>query len=102
MVFLSINLTVCKTPVKGKKLQVTGTMRLVGSEPFTRLVISTKENKNYYIPRIYKKKYRHFINFIVNAHGIVQTKILYSADHKYKIIEQRKILSENCLENIIK
>ena len=78
-------------PPSGKKLKITGAVRLVGNEPFTKLVLSTTNKMHYYFPIKMKKKYMKYLNHIVELTGYVKKEILRSADHKFKFIRRRLI-----------
>ncbi len=71
----------------GQKMDVQGVVRLVGSEPVTRLVVSTTNGIDFYLPNEEKKIDSRFVGKIVRAQGDLFIIKLETPDHKYKIYE---------------
>lgn len=72
---------------EGEKVTVSGLLRLVGNEPFTRLVIQTTNNVNIFLPDNIVKKNTGLVTSLVTAEGVFHIETIYSANHKYKIRE---------------
>jgi hypothetical protein len=81
----------------GREVSVTGSVRLVGSEPFSRLVVSTLNQVDLYLPDETKKDNMRYVGKQVLAKGKICIKNLETADHKYLIREihlQNPVLKE--------
>ena len=78
-----------------------GQLKLVGNEPFSKLVIQTKDKKNYILPKEYKKQYRKRVGQQIEVKGEVEVVNLISADKKFKITELhlKNISSIKVLDN---
>jgi hypothetical protein len=74
-------------------MTVTGVIRLVGNEPFTHLVLTTDEGKDYLIRGNFEKELRHLQYQRITASGKEMQPaggFKYSIDvQKYKIIEKQ-------------
>lgn len=68
----------------GGIVHVRGVVRLVGNEPFTRLVITASNGMSFYLPDDIKKKRPVNIGKTVRAMGVFFIKKLESADHKHQ------------------
>ena len=77
---------------KPNVVKVQGTLSLVGSEPFTEVVLESNKIY-YYLPQDFKKDYQEYYGFIVEVQGELQQKVLETVDHKYKI-------TKNILTNV--
>ena len=87
LLFISISLTFSNEPFKNnQKVKISGIIRLVGAEPFTRLTLRYYDT-DFYLPDNMKKKFMPYLNRDVIAEGRVRIVVLESADHKYKVIE---------------
>lgn len=76
----------------GQKIKVSGVLRMVGNEPFTRLVIrvnveDTTNRMDIYLPDELKKTNQVPVASQVEAEGEFHMETIYSANHKYKIRE---------------
>lgn len=75
---------------EGEKIKITGMLRLVGNEPFTRLsvrVTNLTKQTDIYLPVELKKTYQSMVAYPVEAEGVFHIETIYSANHKYKIRE---------------
>ncbi|MCK4796425.1 MAG: hypothetical protein KAT05_03535, partial [Spirochaetes bacterium] len=79
------------------KITVQGIIKLVGSEPFTKLIIQTSDGNKYYLPDSLKNDTELFYKK-VTLQGILKKKILKTADGKHKLeqlhLEDVKIISK--------
>ena len=71
----------------GTKVDITGNIRLVGNEPFTKLVLTTTNGIDIYLPDEAKKKDNGYIGLDVRANGKIYYKQMISADLIYTNIE---------------
>ena len=71
----------------GQKIDIQGVVRLVGNEPFTRLVISASNGIDFYLPKEEKKEDLKLIGKDVRVQGFLFIVKLETPDHKYKIYE---------------
>ena len=76
---------------EGQKIKVSGVLRMVGNEPFTRLVIrvnleDTTNRMDIYLPDELKTN-QVPVASQVEAEGEFHMETIYSANHKYKIRE---------------
>jgi hypothetical protein len=72
-----------KIPDKYESIE--GVVRMVGSVPFTYLVVTVDHKKDYRLPDKYKKDFSKYQTRRVRVTGIVKTEILETANRKYKI-----------------
>jgi len=70
-----------------KNIRVKGLVRLVGNEPFTRLVVTAGARRHYFIPGKYRKQYFRYVNHFVEIEGSFTKRVLHTADRKHTIIE---------------
>ena len=70
----------------GEKISVTGTIKLVGNEPMSKLVIST-ENAQILLPRQMKDSLKSFMGKTVTAEGIIKAQLIETADHKHSFYQ---------------
>ena len=61
-----------------------GKVRLVGNDPFSRLVIKTKDGKNYYLPDELIKEYPALFGRMIKIKGKIEVKEVISADFKHR------------------
>ena len=80
-VIVAAGLSACSTYKEGQKLTITGRLRLVGNEPFTHLVVTTADNKDFYLPDQSRNEYRRLIGSQVTVDGTLSIKKLELADH---------------------
>lgn len=80
-VIVAASLSACSTYKEGQKLTITGRLRLVGNEPFTHLVVTTTDNKDFYLPDQSRNEYRRLIGSQVTVDGTLSIKKLELADH---------------------
>ncbi len=80
-VIVVAGLSACSTYKEGQKLTITGRLRLVGNEPFTHLVVTTSDNKDFYLPDQSRNEYRRLIGSQVTVDGTLSIKKLELADH---------------------
>ncbi len=71
----------------GREATVEGVVRLVGNEPFTRLVVTAKDGKTYLFEAEKKKTFARFIGLLVTVRGTVEEKELKSADGRVLGVE---------------
>jgi hypothetical protein len=65
-----------------RPIEISGVLRLVGNEPFTRLVVSGEDGKDYFLHNSEKETLRRFIGSKIRVKGtLIITKIL-TADGK--------------------
>jgi hypothetical protein len=69
-----------------QNIQITGLVRLVGGEPFTKITVQY-DNIDFIIPDMEKKKFLPYLNHVVTIEGVLRIITLESADHKYKVKE---------------
>ncbi len=93
LIILLLSLGMSSNPNKlskyknGQKIDVQGILRLVGSEPFTRLVVSDTNGIDFYLPKDKKKTETKFIGNIIRVHGDLYIIKLETPNHKYKHYE---------------
>jgi len=79
---IAAGLSACSTTYQeGQKVTIIGRLRLVGNEPFTHLVVTTAENRDFYLPDRSRDEYRGFIGSQVSISGTFTEKTLELADH---------------------
>lgn len=75
---------------EGKKVRISGVLRLVGNEPFTRLCVRVTLKTNHmdiFLPGEDKKKYQDLVSRDVETEGVFHTETFTSANRKYKFRE---------------
>jgi len=70
----------------GDKVSVTGTIKLVGNEPMTKLVIST-DNAQIILPRQMKDSLKNLMEKTVTAEGTIKAQLIETADHKHSFYQ---------------
>ncbi|HOF35019.1 MAG TPA: hypothetical protein PK624_13665 [Spirochaetota bacterium] len=70
----------------GEKVSVTGTIKLVGNEPMSKLVIST-ENAQIILPRQMKDSLKNLMGKTVTAEGTIKAQLIETADHKHSFYQ---------------
>lgn len=76
----------------GESINVTGVVTMTGNEPFTRMVLRPVDDKEpLFLPKNFKVKNGAIIGKTVTVTGIVEVKVLKSADHKYTVYEYHLI-----------
>lgn len=68
-------------------MSITGRLRLVGNEPFTHLVVTTGDRKDYYLPDGLTNEYRRLIGSEVSVTGTFTKRTLELADHSKSITQ---------------
>jgi len=63
-------------------ITVEGVLRLVGSEPFTRLVLVDPQHKIYYLEADSKDSIRSYIGFTIKVEGLLVRKQVRLADNR--------------------
>ncbi|MFP4331634.1 MAG: hypothetical protein ACOC28_07770 [Alkalispirochaetaceae bacterium] len=76
-----------------RAITVVGTLRLVGNEPFTSLVVTTPAGESYSIPADRTEEYRHLLRQQVEATGYLEEQEIRSADGR--LITTEKILTDS-------
>ena len=66
--------------------EITGKVRLVGNEPFSQLVITDAEGKNYIIQKENYSEFKNLIHHKVTVSAHIDTEELHSAGGKYTIV----------------
>lgn len=67
----------------GEKTSITGTMKLVGNEPMTKLVIET-DIAQVILPGEFLNSHRDLIGKTVTAEGVINAQLIETADRKHK------------------
>jgi len=84
VVFLIFSVFACNDKYKdGQKVVITGRLRLVGNDPFNKMVITTKDRENFILPNPIKREYKEKVGQQVKVIGILKINTLRSADHKH-------------------
>lgn len=73
----------------GDAVVIRGTLRLVGNEPFSYLVVTTPERVNVRLPYRLRESLRALIGSQVSVTGRIAVVTIASADHKHSLIEYR-------------
>jgi hypothetical protein len=72
----------------GESINVTGVVTMTGNEPFTRMVLRPVDDKEpLFLPKNFKVNNVSTIGKTLTVIGIVEVKVLKSADHKYTVYE---------------
>jgi hypothetical protein len=89
---IAAELSACSTTYKeGQKVTIIGRLRLVGNEPFTHLVVTTADDKDFYLPDQSRDGYRGFIGSQVSISGTFTEKTLELADHSKSLTQYHLI-----------
>jgi hypothetical protein len=73
---------------QGERITVTGTIRLVGNEPFTQYVLVETGEKVWFLPENFKRKHPELTGRQVTLSGIPQTRKKTTADKKRTLVRQ--------------
>ena len=76
---------------------VTGMLRLVGNEPFTRFSLRTKEGESYILEDVPPEEWSEVLGSKITVTGILEIRTLESAD-KTKTFSERIILDAELVE----
>ena len=71
----------------GERITVEGRIRLVGNEPFTRLVVQIDDGQSFYLPDEVRHELTAMQGRTMRLSGTVRIRRLKSADRKHTIIE---------------
>ncbi len=72
---------------EGGIIRIRGTLRLVGSEPFTRFVVTEPGGKDYFLEDISREDATPLLNSEVTVEGVLRIRELKSADNKITVTE---------------
>jgi len=70
----------------GEKVSVNGTIKLIGNEPMSKLVIST-DNAQIILPRQMKDSLKNLMGKNVTAEGTIKAQLIETADHKHSFYQ---------------
>jgi hypothetical protein len=73
----------------GDHVKLSGTVSLVGNEPFARLVLRTDGGYAFFLPAEMDERRRQLLNRSIGVSGTVRVSVLFSADRKHKVTEYR-------------
>jgi len=79
LLLFSASLAVAR-PAQESRVTITGTLRLVGNEPFTRFALRTEEGKSYILEDVPREEWSQVLGKKITVKGTLEIRNLESAD----------------------